>query len=58
MDLTHPSVMTKFRHLPIKAPKGVFLVTNTTSRSQPAFVLSVRLVLAPWRVLSGKDEAP
>lgn len=47
--------MIRFLHLPIKAPKGVFLVTKTTSLSHPSFVLSVRLVLAPWRVLSGND---
>ena len=53
----YPSDMIKFLHLPINAPKGVFLVTKTTSLSHPSFVVSVRLVLAPWSVLSGNDAA-
>ena len=46
--------MIKLLHLPIKAPNGVFRVTNTTSLSQPSFELSVRLVLVPWTFLSGR----
>lgn len=46
--------MIKLLHRPIKAPRGVLRVTNTTSRSQPSLVESVRRVRTPWSVFSGK----